>query len=195
MARRLRFKPTHKDILRGNDRAIRGLALMAGMEPPPELLNNVPDAKPRAAPRKLEAPVVAAISQLLAVHPRVIWAARFNSGAAGEFSHIWFHKFLRMPAPMRMPDFFGLLIIRGSGMHLGGEDDDNYSSFAIEAKSPEWRKPSGEREHEQSTFLAMIRKAGGRAGFARSADEAKIIIEASVEETNTPPKGSPNDRS
>ena len=118
----------------------------------------------RGARRDLEGPVVKAISQLLAVHPRVLWAARFNSGAAGEFSHIWFHKFLRMPEPMRMPDFFGLLIYRGV-------------PFAIEAKAPGWTKPTDQREREQAAFLKMIRDCGGRAGFATSVEEAQRIIE------------------
>ena len=116
MARKgIGFKPSHRDTLRANDAAVRFLA--AGRPVPPELLNNAAPKRERAAPRKLEAPVVAAISELLAVHPRVIWAARFNSGAAsydagsGKYAPVWFHKFVRQSEKMRMPDFFGLAMM------------------------------------------------------------------------------------
>lgn len=170
MARKFGFKPSHKDILRGNDRAIRGLALMSGREVPAELLNNVPEKKERAAPRQLEAPVVAAISELLAAHPRVIWAARFNSGAAsyeaasGNYAPVWFHRFVRQPEKMRMPDFFGLL-------KTGFVYDNTSRPIAIEAKAPGWKKPGDDREREQAAFLAMVRNAGGIGIFATSADQ------------------------
>ena len=42
----LRFKPSHKDVLRANDAAVRFLA--AGRPVPPELLNNVAPKRKRA---------------------------------------------------------------------------------------------------------------------------------------------------
>lgn len=131
----------------------------------------IPDApKKRAAPRQLEAPVVQAIGELLAVHPRVIWAARFNSGAAsyeaasGRYAPVWFHKFLRAPEKMRMPDFMGIV-----ADSLGYHNLDFI--IAIEAKAPGWTKPRDDREREQAAFLAMIRSAGGIGIFATSAEQ------------------------
>ena len=162
--RRFGFKPKLSATLRANDAAMRFLV----PDCPPELLNNLPPKKERAAPRDLEGPVVAAISELLAVHPRVIWAARFNSGAAsyeaksGRYAPVWFHKFLRMPAPMRMPDFFG--ICRESQLMI--DCGIPTALMAIEAKAPLWTKPRDDREREQAAFLRMIRDAGGIALFA-----------------------------
>ena len=138
----------------------------------------------RAAPRQLEAPVVAAISQLLAVHPRVIWAARFNSGAAsyeaasGKYAPIWFHKFLRAPEKMRMPDFFGLQSVRSAlvGTPEKWVSFGNGIPFAIEAKAPGWTKPRDDREREQAAFLAMIRNAGGIGIFATSVDDVAAAL-------------------
>ncbi len=121
----------------------------------------------RAAPRKLEAPVIAAISELLAVHPRVIWAMRVNSGSAVAASGapVWFHKFVRRPEPMRMTDFFGLV------KSYNGKPFYNTIPLAIEAKAPGWTKPRDDREREQEAFLAMIRDAGGIGIFAISVDD------------------------
>lgn len=159
--KRLGFKKSHKDILRANDAALRFMA--GGRDVAPELLNNLPPKRERAAPRKLEAPVITAISELLSAHPRVIWAARFNSGAAGEHGHIWFHRFVRMPEPMRMPDFFGLVQRRVS---YNSQMETHIIPFSCEAKAPGWTKPRDEREREQAAFLAMIRDAGGIGIFA-----------------------------
>ena len=137
------------------------------------------DIKPkreRAAPRSLEGPVVAAISELLAVHPRVIWAARFNSGAAsyeaasGKYAPVWFHKFLRAPEKMRMPDFFCL--VDGQEWSV----NPRCLPFAIEAKAPGWTKPRDDREREQATFLKMIRECGGIGIFATSADQVMAAL-------------------
>ena len=134
----------------------------------------------RAAPRSLEGPVVAAISELLAVHPRVIWAARFNSGAAsyeaasGKYAPVWFHKFLRAPEKMRMPDFFGL----GGGISKPEHRliINNAYPIAIEAKAPGWTKPRNDREREQEAFLVMIRDCGGIGIFATDAAQVAAAL-------------------
>ena len=131
----------------------------------------------RAAPRSLEGSVIAAISELLAVHPRVIWAARFNSGAAsyeaasGKYAPVWFHKFLRSPEKMRMPDFFGIV-------QMVPIQTFAYSDLilAIEAKVPGWTKPRDDREREQAAFLAMIRSAGGIGIFATDAAQVAAAL-------------------
>ncbi len=140
---------------------------------PEGLLNVIEPVRARAAPSKpeeLEAGVINAITDLLQAHPLVHSAVRMNSGAAsyeastGRYAPIWFHKIIKSPEKMRMPDFIGWL---KSGR-----------TYAIEAKRPSWSRPRDDREREQAIFLEAIRGIGGTAGFARSADEAKVIIES-----------------
>lgn len=175
MKRRFGFKPSLRKTMLGN---AAYMAAMGDGTLPPDLAasmeSTLPKApKPRAAankPRQLETPVIAAISELLAVHPAVYMALRMNSGAAsyeaasGKYAPVQFHRWLRYPEKMRMPDFIGWL--------------KDGRSFAIEAKKPTWTRPHDDREREQAIFLEAIRKLGGTAGFARSTDEARIIIEA-----------------
>jgi hypothetical protein len=176
MARkRLGFKPSHKQILSQNEIAMDFMLLSLPPSDPRHQeaqrrqnarLTRIVDAMPvakRAKPRQLEAPVVSAIADLLAVHPRVLWAARFNSGQAsyeaksGKYAPVAFHRIVRQPTPTRMPDFFGVL---SCGL-----------PFAVEAKAPGWTKPKDDREREQMAFLNMIALVGGTALFATSADD------------------------
>ena len=137
-------------------------AHLAGME-----AGQLPPVRPRAAPRQLEGPVVAAISELLAVHPKILWIARFNSGAAsyeaatGRYAPVWFHRVLREPEKTRVPDFFGLMYKSGF----------RYVPIAIEAKAPGWTKPRDDREREQAAFLAMVRSCDGLGIFATDAEQ------------------------
>ena len=183
--RRVKFRPGLRQTLTAN------AAYLAAMSPggtlPPDLQRSLDATMPapknqRAAPRQLEAPVVAAISELLAVHPRVIWAARFNSGAAsyevagydgerGRYAPVWFHKFVRMPEKMRMPDFFGLADRITFISTAADIVKTRIVPIAIEAKAPGWSKPRDDREREQAAFLKMIRNAGGIGIFATSAEQ------------------------
>ena len=116
--RRVKFKPGLRQQLTTN------AAYLAAMSPggtlPADLQRSLDATMPapkkkRAEPRQLEAPLVAAIKQLLAHHPKVLWALRVNSGSAsyeaksGKWAPVKFHEWLRYPMPMRMPDFFGML--------------------------------------------------------------------------------------
>lgn len=175
--RRVKFRPGLREQ---QSQVARLLQFMAPGAPPEkreraqafadEAMASIKPKRERAAPRQLEAPVVAAISELLAVHPRVLWAARFNSGAAsydagnGRYSPVWFHKFLRMPEKIRMPDFYGQTLER----HTCGLWS---KAIAIEAKAPGWTKPRDDREREQAAFLKMVRDAGGIGIFATSAQD------------------------
>ena len=172
------FRPSLREQMRQSLAAQRFLAAgapdekreiaaahLARMEADP-----LPPVRQRAAPRQLEGPVVAAISELLSVHPKILWAARFNRGAMfrevspGRFVPYWFHRVLREPEKTRMPDFFGLFA-RG--------DDFNYRyvPLAIEAKAPGWTKPRDDREREQAAFLAMVRSCDGLGIFATDAEQ------------------------
>lgn len=182
----MKFKPS----LREQRTAVaRSLQFMAGAAPEEkreraqamadEALASIKPRRERAAPRQLEAPVIAAISDLLAIHPRILWAARFNSGAAsyeaasGRYAPVWFHRFLRQPEKMRMPDFFGLGQWKAETVrHIDGTP----FPIAIEAKAPGWTKPRDDREREQAAFLKMIRDAGGIGIFATSAQDVAAAL-------------------
>ena len=123
---------------------------------------------PRVEHADLEKHVLAAVGELLAVHPKVLWAVRINSGAAsyeaqtGKFRPIFFHIWVRAPEPMRMADFIG--------------SDTEGRLILMEAKKPSWTKPTDKREEEQAKFLALARGVGARAGFVRSVDDAARLL-------------------
>ena len=177
MARR-GFKPSLREQ---REASLRVMQFMAGAAPAHKreaaaefIAGAQGDIKPkreRAAPRSLEGPVVAAISELLAVHPNVRFAVRQNSGMAsyeaksGRYQPVFFYRILRHAGLVTITDFWGLL------------QDGRF--FALEAKNGLWRKPSGERENKQEAFLGMVRSMGGVGAFVRSADEAQKAIERS----------------
>ena len=132
-------------------------AAIAGME-----AGQLAPVRPRAKPRQLEAPVVAAIAELLAVHPKVLFAVRQNSGMAsyeaksGKYAPVFFYRILTKQ-PMTIPDFWGVL--RDGRM------------LAIEVKAPGFVEPRTDTERRQAAFLAMVRNCGGVGLFATSADQ------------------------
>jgi len=172
MARRVRFKPTLRQQMRSNHAA---LSFMAGAAPEDkqdsalEFVRSVGERlpaapKPRAAPRQLEAPVVAAISDLLAVHPRVAFAVRQNTGSAsyeaasGKWAPVNFYNLLTHSAKdITITDFWGIL--------------RNGKPFAVEAKAPGFKEPRTDREFRQAAFLMLVRNLGGIGIFATSADD------------------------
>jgi hypothetical protein len=103
--------------------------------------------------------------QLLAVHPKVLFAVRQNSGMAYNEAKapIYFYRWLRSKVKMRISDFWGMLT--------------DGRMFAIECKNRTWTKPSGTRELEQKAFIDTVKHAGGVSGFVTSAEQAQRIIE------------------
>ncbi len=183
MKQKLGFKKSLRDTLIENNRATEFYAAMAG-KPAVNLAPIKPkrptridahdiDAihKTETQHRPLEADVIAAVSDILKAHPRVLWAVRMNSGAAsyeaasGRYAPVYFHRWIR-GSGYRMSDF------------LGATND--FRILALEAKKPGWTKPTDQREREQATFLECVVRNGGRAGFVRNAQEALAIIEAEL---------------
>lgn len=147
------------------------MASAAGVEPRPEhLADTRPPRRPRAAPdpNDSEGPVLAAVGDLLRVHPKVWFAVRQNSGAMAYFDGkrnvpVWFYKWVRNPEKeLTLTDYWGFLT-------------DN-RPFAIECKRPSWKHPSTDREIRQWNFINAIVRAGGIGSFVRSADEAKALL-------------------
>lgn len=182
--RRLRRPPGAREV-RAN--IGRNAAWLASMSPggvlPADLAASAervmpPEPKRRAQrapdgetqPRPLEADVIRAVEALLAVHPRVIWALRMNSGAAsfeaasGKFAPVWFHRWVRAPEKCRMSDFLGVVA-----------DPSPWTArpviLAIECKRPGWTRPTDQREREQAAFLEIVRRNGGIGLFACSVED------------------------
>ena len=123
--------------------------------------------RPQPTGKPVEADVVRAVAELLAVHPRVLIAIRQNSGAAsyeaksGKYQPIHFYRVLT-GQPVTLPDFWG--IMRDGRM------------LALEAKRPGWKAPRDDRERRQWAFLQIVANCGGIAGFVTSAEEANALL-------------------
>ena len=120
----------------------------------------------------VEADVLRAVGELLAVHPQVLLAIRQNSGSlpyqdsTGRLHPIWFFKIVKAPRKIRLSDYWGLF--------------KNGRMWAIECKRASWKGSKDARELEQDLFLQTVRECGGKAGFARSVDEAKSILDGTA---------------
>lgn len=113
-----------------------------------------------------ESEVLSSTMTLLALHPSVAWARRFNTGAAkiptgkkeGDYRYVKF-------AFTGCSDILGMLFPRPR---------ERVGAFlAIETKTI-----IGIVTDDQQAFLDTVRAAGGCAGVARSAQNAKDLIEA-----------------
>ena len=110
-----------------------------------------------------EAPVLKEVGELLAVHPEVVLAVRQNSGGIyRRAAFMWFYRVLRKPEEVAISDYWGFL--------------RDGTPYALECKKPAWKKPSNEREKQQAAFLRLVECVGGKAGFVRSAEEAKALL-------------------
>lgn len=122
---------------------------------------------PRIDHEDLEKHTLAAVGELLAVHPKILFAVRQNSGgmqyadAQGKTHSMWFYRIIT-GQPVRISDYWGIL--RDGRM------------LAMECKRPSWSKPSDKRELEQAAFLMLVRNCGGVSGFVRNADEANALL-------------------
>ena len=181
MARsRMRFKPSIKESLRLSHAAQRLMALGAPDEKREEaevrlneLFGGVDiDAahhvhKKRAAPVQREAPILAAVCELLAQHPKVLLAVRANSGAAsfeaksGRYAPVFFYRILTHNN-LTLPDVWGLL------------KDGRF--LAVECKAPPFKEPRNDREFRQANFLMLVRNLGGVALFATDVSQVEEAL-------------------
>lgn len=115
----------------------------------------------------LEKHTISAVSELLAVHPKVLFAVRQNSGGAsyearsGRYAPIFFYHILTSQ-PVTITDFWGIM--------------RDGRPFALEGKRPSWKEPKDDREFKQAAFLMLVRNVGGIGAFVRSADEANAAL-------------------
>lgn len=126
------------------------------------------DAVHGRQPMPLEADVLRAVTDLLAVHPRVIFAVRQNSGQAsyeaksGKYAPVAFYKWIKAPKPVTLPDVWGLL---NSGKF-----------FFLEVKRGGWTGPRDDRERKQAAFLALAIEWGALAAFVTDADQVDKVL-------------------
>lgn len=178
MRKPMRMRPSLNDQRRSSVAAQRFLALSAPPEKRESAMKQVEEQaasipakrEPRAAtdPNDSEGPVQNAVNDLLAVHPKVLFAVRQNSGgaqyqnAAGKFVPVQFYKMVRKPSEMTIVDNWGFLV--------------DGRPFAFECKRPSWDHPRTDREMRQWAYINMIVKLGGVGSFVRSADEVAALI-------------------
>lgn len=124
----------------------------------------------RTDPAELEGAVMKEVGHLLAVHPRVLFAARINSGGAwlpgknGKDAPVFFYRIVRSREKMRIPDFIGILT--------------DGRPFAIDPKRRDWKLNLKDiKEAEQWAYILMVIKAGGVGGFVTSGQQAQAILE------------------
>lgn len=161
---------SYRETVTDNHKALDYYAAMAGVKPVPRAIN-LPAKRERvkSSGEDLEAPVVAAVGELLARHPKVLFAIRQNGGAMfrdgenGRQIPIWFYRWAKSgPERMRLPDYWGMM--------------KDGRLFCIECKKPSWVTVRGPRETEQHNFIAMVISAGGIGGFAPTVDDALAIL-------------------
>ena len=164
----MKTRKTLRDTLLENQKAEKSWANAFGVKVRDDL---EPVAEKRTHSKKMadsdtEASVMREIKAMLAVHPKVLWAVRMNSGMSesANGAPVFFHTWVRSKVPMLLPDFIGQLV---DGRMLW-----------LEAKNRLWKKPSGDREAKQQAFLLTVKYAGGAAGFVTSAEQAQAIIES-----------------
>lgn len=132
---------------------IGALELMGGkLLPEVREKYNKPTRKRTPSGNPLESDIQKAILQALRLDKRVAWVARFNSGTFKDGD-----RYIRANTQPGLSDILGML-------HGG-------ILFAIEVKSA-----TGSATDDQKIFLNLIETNGGKAGIARSIEDALKII-------------------
>ena len=175
--RAMKFKKSFKQTVADNEQAIRNLCVAAG-KPIPEQFAAKPVAVPKprkpsvaSDPHELEASVMTDVSDLIAVHPAILWAVRQNNGSAVTESGrpILFYRWARRRGvEMVITDFWGMLM--------------DGRMFAIEAKARRWKgvgtgdTEKAIRERKQQAFINVVKSAGGVGGFVTCAEDALALL-------------------
>ena len=152
--RRPAFKPSYRDQLNANQKALDRMADMAGK---PRLALHVPTAARQRARNgadgtPLERDILKAIMQYLSACPSVLWAGRFNRGTAMTGDALGIVRYTKFNTVRGFPDIHGQL-------RTG-------AAFWIECK-----RPGGKLSDDQRDFIDMVTGAGGLAFMAESVDQ------------------------
>lgn len=168
LARRGRaVRKSLREVIAQNNASDRFYAAMAGKEPRAQsVIAPVRAYTKRTASDDLEAAVSIEVGQLLATHPRIIFAIRQNTGATADY--VWFYRWIKSPNPMTITDYIGFMF---AGEPLRAVP------FAIECKRRDWKFTGRiEREELQREYIQTIIDCGGRGGFVTSAEQALEIL-------------------
>ena len=119
------------------------------------------------------------LAQIILAHSRGpvrLWRQNSGRGWAGKIVHQDAHKLILSPyyaiklGPPGMSDLGGLVSVEVTESMIG----QRVALYVgIEGKTP-----TGRMRAEQRSFIEMVREKGGRAGVARSVEEARLILEA-----------------
>jgi len=178
MARTFRL-PSKREVITANNAAQRFYAAASDKPEAQEhlkrLLIDLPPKRERVKRcdgRPIEQDVIRAVSDLLAVHPKVLFAVRQNSGGAsyqhssGDYKPIFFYHVLTR-GNVTITDFWGLL--------------KTGAPFGFEAKKPHWKGASGfaerARVERQAAFIAIVKEAGGIGAFVTDALQVKSLLD------------------
>ena len=126
---------------------------------PPEPKKRAP-AKPSAS--GTESDVMAAVFELLRVHPRVAWFMRLNSGAVqdGDRYTVFYRLYMRGHSG----------ITKGASDYLGQLTDGRL--FLLECKRPGVRRGTVEQE----MLIGACQANGGVAGIVQSVEDAIELL-------------------
>jgi hypothetical protein len=160
----MRGRKTLREVMLAHQKSEALYAALSGkpvrqIDIPPEPKKRAP-AKPSAS--GTESDVMAAVFELLRVHPRVAWFMRLNSGAVqdGDRFTVFYRLYLR-GRPGRT---------KGASDYLGQLTDGRL--FLMECKRPGVRRGTD----EQHDLLDACVAAGGISGIVQSVDDAVRLL-------------------
>lgn len=160
----MRGRRTLRETVMANQKSMDLYAAMSGK---PRVEFDIPPEPKRRAPAKLsasgtESDVMAAVFELLRVHPRVAWFMRLNSGAVqdGDRFTVFYRLYLR-GRPGRT---------KGASDYLGQLTDGRL--FLMECKRPGVRRGTD----EQHDLLDACVAAGGVGGIVQSVEDAQRLL-------------------
>jgi hypothetical protein len=163
----VKTKKSLRDTIAENQRAMNMWASAHGKEQTVDFgVKEKRTYSRKMADEDREDDVVREVGQLLAVHPKILFAWRQNSGSAESKSGapVVFYRFLKGdPSEITLPDFLGVL--------------KDGRLLALEAKNRLWTAPKKPHEKKQLHFILQVKYAGGVSGFCTSAAQAQRIIE------------------
>jgi hypothetical protein len=160
----MRGRKTLREVMLAHQKSEALYAALAG-KPVREI--DIPPEPKRRAPAKpsgsgTESDVMAAVFELLRVHPRVAWFMRLNSGAVqdGDRFTVFYRLYLR-GRPGRT---------KGASDYLGQLTDGRL--FLMECKRPGVRRGTD----EQHDLLDACVAVGGVGGIVQSVEDAQRLL-------------------
>lgn len=144
---------------------------------PKTLLNEIPHRAARvnhSPAHMLESAVMKEVSEVILLHPKVLWAIRQNTGeadyetfASGHSRRVRFWNWVKRPGPDRylLADFW--MVLKDGRFGL------------MECKRRDFRMtPSDDRAQRQQKLIDVVKANGGVGGIVTCAEDALEILNA-----------------